>query len=1133
MKYIFKFFLSTLIIFIYNPVWAEDFKIISFKGVVETSADQQSWNIVIEGQLVDTGTWIRTGPKASATILLPNRTQTKISRNAEFQLNYQEKEKQTQVNLKLGKIWSKTNKKPAKIVVKAPNAVASIRGTEWIVEVSEDSSSTLAVLEGSISVAGNNGQPKEIDNGQIANISSNGNISVNKLLNPANYLQFIFRYEVEPFAYAPESVGQNIDKTSLLQRIDPTDKTTSCQLNDTVTPKQFLKSVENRNPSCLVKINPNLLPEGKWKVWANLIKADANFALGDFETGLSILEKISESPGKLYVEAKFEFSNGNYEIAIKKLLQGVEEADVKASFYSLLGEIEQAKGNPSLALNYYKKANNFDPYWQKPLLKISQIEISNSNYDFALTALKLAEKVGGKTNSLASGKAQYFSYRYQLAAARDEAISILQTDPNQFDILVALGIVELKAGNHQEALDFFTQALAIEPNYAKAYVFMAVAHLHANEVEQAITQLERAIRLDAKDPLPHVVASQIFSSELNTGRAIFHARQAIERTNEETTWGQLANDQQGGANVGRRFLEVGLPNHAKEAAQNTKKSDWAGSYLFRAATAPSSLERNSQYIRGFTLDSQTFGSQRNKPDVISKPGDYGYRQFKVGLGEENNDMSLKIGTNGRRIEGNKEFSYLTDLGFFGTERDAYYASDDTDVSKFGLGFIGLGWREGFDKNRFFTANIVPFETDGTFPIKDTTARFDFGTSVRKDESIFLNSWAAENGDAQVYINVSDNCTGIDDMKTSALEFGMSEIGIDLPMGKFSWAAEGAYRQAKSDYTVSGPSALSCTDLSSSFSDYQERSETIENYEYDWIISANLKKKTGSLVQEFRSRALIYDRDFEQTLTLDAVSQDGVASNISVLKFRPALGISNTSGALGYSIALIQDYHPLKQSSLSIDDVAGVPTKFEFMNSGGHIDQASIHLRYQHSNRTKFFTNFDFFEIKNNPVYMIFREQWNADLLENFTLDKFNNPNANKIYTPSSYFAAARFNIASLKAETIINDELTMYSGVEFSDGEVIDHPGYDEDGAYGRVADLPETLAHVGLTKNFGDYFISGMIYNMSGIVSTAYGEPYDEYGQKINYTRSLDVGEFAADLTNTSGYSDEVKLSLTYRTYF
>ena len=237
----------------------------------------------------------------------------------------------------------------------------------------------------------------------------------------------------------------------------------------------------------------------------------------------------------------------------------------------------------------------------------------------------------------------------------------MQTDPNQFDMLVALGIVELKAGNHQEALDFFVQALAIEPNYAKAYVFMAVAHLHANEISQAIVQLERAIKLDGSDPLPHIVASQIYASELESGKAIFHSREAIKRTTNETSWGQLANDQQGGANVGRRFLEVGLPNHAREAAQNTKNASWAGSYLFRAATAPSALERNSQYIRGFTLDSQTFGSQRNRPDVIARPGDYGYREIKIGLGEENSDIALKLGTNGRRIEGNSEFSYLTDL----------------------------------------------------------------------------------------------------------------------------------------------------------------------------------------------------------------------------------------------------------------------------------------------------------------------------------------------------------------------------------------------------------------------------------------------------------------------------------------
>ncbi len=1129
------YILTIALIFITNVAWSEDFKVIAFEGIVESSTDQQIWNVVSQGQRLENGSWLRTGSKASATILLPNRTQTKVSRNAEFQLNFVAKEKTTQVNLKIGKIWSKTNKKPAKISVKAPNAVASIRGTEWVVEVLADSSSSLAVLEGEVALKSNDGASKQIDNGQIANVSSSGVISVTKLLNPGNYLQFIFRYEVEPFAYAPRNVGKQLEKTSPLSEVNPSEKTTACELDDTVTPKRFLESVRNRDPSCLVKINPDILPEGKWKNWAILIKADANYALGDIETGTAILKQISLSPGKLYVEAKFDFSNGEYELAIKKLLDGLEQANSKASFYSLLAEIEQAKGNAKVALEYFKKANQADPYWQKPLIKISQIEIANGNYDFSIAVLKLAEKLGGQTDLLASGKSQYYSYRYQLEASRKLASIVLQSDPNQFDMLVALGIVELKAGNNQDALDYFVQALAIEPNYAKAYVFMAVAHLHAGEISQAITQLQRAIKLDGKDPLPHVVASQVYASELKSDKAIFHARQAIERTNDDTSWGQLANDQQGGANVGKRFLEVGLPNHAREAAQNTKNAKWAGSYLFRAATAPSALERNSQYIRGFTLDSQTFGSQRSRPDVIARPGDYGYREIKLGLGEENSDVALKIGTNGRKLSGSKEFSYLTDIGVFLTERDSYFPADDTDISTFGLGFIGLGWRDDFDQNRFLTANVVPFETDGTFPIEDTTARIDFGVSFRKDDAIFLNSWAAENGDAEVSVNVSGGCTGVDKMKTLAGEVGFGEVGIQLEKSEFSWAAEGAYRQAESDYTVTDPTnTTACDDLST---DYSLREETLKNYEYDWVFTINLREKGKNVTQEFRAKALLYDRDFTQSLFLDSAAQTGVNSNVSDIKFRPAVGLSNHAQRLGYSFALIQDYHPLKQASLQIDDIAGVPTRYEFMNSGGHINQASAHFRYQMSDQTRLFINIDEFEIENNPIYMIFREQWNADLLENFTLNKFNNPNTNRIYSPSSAFAAARFKSSIIKAESLISDTLTMYSGVEFLDGEIVDHPGYDEKGVFGRVVDLPETLVHIGVTKNYGDFLIAAMAYHMTGLVSTAYGTEYDQTGQKINFTRSFAGGELAADLLHSYTYSnndpDEYKLNLTYRNYF
>ena len=52
--------------------------------------------------------------------------------------------------------------------------------------------------------------------------------------------------------------------------------------------------------------------------------------------------------------------------------------------------------------------------------------------------------------------------------------------------------------------------------------------------------------------------------------AIKHAKLATKKTKPEDTFAQLANDQQGGINVGTRFLEVGLPDHAKESALKTK-----------------------------------------------------------------------------------------------------------------------------------------------------------------------------------------------------------------------------------------------------------------------------------------------------------------------------------------------------------------------------------------------------------------------------------------------------------------------------------------------------------------------------------------------------------------------------------
>ena len=134
---------------------------------------------------------------------MPDRTQTKVTRNSTLFLEKKPKKIQT-INLKLGKIWSKTNKIPVKIKLRSPNAVASIRGTEWVSEVKSDGTSVIALLEGEVSINSDAGNSININAGSVANIDKKGLISSTKIINSGKYLQFLYNYEIEPYAYIPD-----------------------------------------------------------------------------------------------------------------------------------------------------------------------------------------------------------------------------------------------------------------------------------------------------------------------------------------------------------------------------------------------------------------------------------------------------------------------------------------------------------------------------------------------------------------------------------------------------------------------------------------------------------------------------------------------------------------------------------------------------------------------------------------------------------------------------------------------------------------------------------------------------------------------------------------------------------------
>ena len=78
MKKFSTFLISFLMLFfLVGSLHASDFKVLSTKGKVEVSRDQKSWRGVKAPAKIRSGTWIKTGPSGTATIVLPDKTQTK------------------------------------------------------------------------------------------------------------------------------------------------------------------------------------------------------------------------------------------------------------------------------------------------------------------------------------------------------------------------------------------------------------------------------------------------------------------------------------------------------------------------------------------------------------------------------------------------------------------------------------------------------------------------------------------------------------------------------------------------------------------------------------------------------------------------------------------------------------------------------------------------------------------------------------------------------------------------------------------------------------------------------------------------------------------------------------------------
>ncbi|MFO1070384.1 MAG: FecR domain-containing protein [Geminicoccaceae bacterium] len=131
-------------------------------NIVDARGDAQialieapDWRIAEIAQDLLTGDDLRTGPLGALALLFVDRTQIRVHRNTQLKVTAVASvagQTETFLELAKGRLWSRATRGGESVRVRTPAATAAIRGTDWALEVAEDGTTRLVVLEGEVSL---------------------------------------------------------------------------------------------------------------------------------------------------------------------------------------------------------------------------------------------------------------------------------------------------------------------------------------------------------------------------------------------------------------------------------------------------------------------------------------------------------------------------------------------------------------------------------------------------------------------------------------------------------------------------------------------------------------------------------------------------------------------------------------------------------------------------------------------------------------------------------------------------------------------------------------------------------------------------------------------------------------------
>lgn len=1015
--------------------------LIDRQGTVEYRAGA-AWQAATLNQKLSPGQSIRTGKNAKAALLLSDRTQVRLNENTVIDIvavgAAPRSAGQTKFRQMAGRAWVQSKTPPSSLEWQTPTAIAGIRGTDWEMAVAEDGKSTLSVFSGQIAFGNELGQVNVASDEQA--VAEQGKAPVKMTVrNLKDRIQWVTAYRMAPWRFVAldgdslpglrqrlADTGEPVARGRILADLGRWREAEQAFAGAPETPEAALGLAWCKLRQGDTKAAADLLARAEvvngsegWRL-ADAARRIEDGDLDGARAGLAALTERADpgQPAAWLMQSDIAAYEGRTDAALAAVDAGLQRfpdnaallarkarlllladrsgeamaaADVAiaadlASYEGWLvrGDIARREGDASATQAAYDLAIALKPdddrAWfgrGSALAEREYVAAARANLGKALAIDPQGLGYQGELGTLESNAAEW-----QAAEAAYRAA--LTANPADYVALTGLGVLDLKRGHPEAALDNLLKAGVMEPRYARAHVYTAVAYWQLGDRKQAREELARAGQIDDKDPLPHFMAAMMAADLLMPADAVAEARQAMTRLPFLKSLNQLANDQQGSANLGQSFAFMGMEDWARAYAQTSYTPFWAGSHLFLADRYNGLYTKNSELFQGLIADPTVFGAGNRFQSLVQAPATNLDLSLRYTRSDSVDGFSPQVQFSGYRAEDKPKAWYLAYENVDWTLLDRPF---DLDVL---TAAFGIKPRQDIGVFAFADASRQDSRPTGSTPtgerydLKDLldTRRLDLGMNYKFSpvsqvwlKGGYFNSEEDASGLMDVtYYDFFGGSTSYPNRDVSASsDVALPELGFRHSFESqgghlITWGTDVARRKTKSTVTGDVPPGFF------SISTAQRTDATLRESTLDLYASDQFKARPDLDLQFdlfFQHR----DATARQQLTdidVDLFGSTWVtphtpapAENRDANQFNPRLGmVWHPNDRLWWRVAYQDWLRPAGMSSLGPVATAGIPLDDRLVMRGGELQRARLQGEWEATPATFLTGYLDYKDIDN-------------------------------------------------------------------------------------------------------------------------------------------------------------------------